>query len=126
MRVKMYPHPARFADEVSGIHTVVKAYFKHLPKHGIELVDYGDDNYDVAAVHAGSGRPVTRTFPFVAILHGLHWTADYIGKAWEWHVNRDVIENVRLASEITVPSAWVAETVQRDLRVNPTIVPHGI
>jgi hypothetical protein len=37
-----------------------------------------------------------------------------------------VIKVLRQALEITVPSNWVAETLRRDMRVNPHILPHGI
>jgi hypothetical protein len=60
------------------------------------------------------------------MLHGIYWTADYNANDWEWHVNGRVIEACRKAKIITVPSEWVAETIRRDMRLNPFVIPHGI
>jgi hypothetical protein len=58
--------------------------------------------------------------------HGLHWTADYSCHKWQYGVNQAVIDAIRKATAVTVPSAWVAETFQRDMRFTPHVVPHGI
>lgn len=119
MKVKMIPHLDDLAGE-SGINRVVEAYFKHLPDFGIELVK--DGSHDLRAVHAGaSGGDCD-----VAHLHGMYFTADYQASDWEWRVNARIVEAIRHAKEITVPSDWVAETFERDIRKSPHIVPHGI
>lgn len=129
MKVLMIPELSRFDNTESGIKRVVEAYHANAAAHGIEYVDCRVEEeslYDVLAIHAGSGDrfPVHR--PIVAILHGLYWSADYNASAAEWATNAHVIETIRRATMITVPSPWVAETIQRDFRVNPVVLPHGI
>ena len=123
IRVKMYPHPLGVRG-ASGIDQVVLAYGKHLPKFGVEIVHPDDDKFDLVAGHAGPGATVEH--PFVCHVHGLHWTADYPCDTWQYAVNKTVIDSVRMANEVTVPSAWVAEAFQRDMRFTPHIIPHGI
>lgn len=101
-----------------GISRVVEAYQKYLPEYGVEFVREGED-YDLKAVHAGV------EVGGVCHLHGVYWTADYEAAEWEWESNRQIVNALRQAKQVTVPSPWVAETLQRDLRLNPTIVPHG-
>lgn len=123
MKVLMIPtYEEITASSESGIKRVCEAYYKYLPKYGVEFVGKNDDSYDVLAVHAG----ITGKDCDVAILHGLYWSADYASEPWELQANKNIVQAVRSARKITVPSAWVAETIQRDLRVNPTVVPHGI
>ena len=120
MRVLMLPHLKHFRSEESGIKRVVEAYFRYLPDYGIDLVDEGMD-YDLLAVHAGTHQGCD-----VAHCHGLYWTADYPATQWEWGVNSGVIDNLRTSKAMTVPSSWVAESVQRDMHRSPLVVPHGI
>lgn len=123
MKIKMFPHP----DDVkgtSGIDQVVLAYAKHLPALGIEIVHSEEPTFDLVAGHAGTGA--TLDHPFVVHCHGLHWTGDYACEQWQYYVNAQVINSIRMASEVTVPSAWVAESFQRDLRYTPWVIPHGI
>jgi len=117
----MYPHPNEVGHEESGIKRVVEAYAKWLPKFGVTLVDPGQP-YDLSAVHAGSAKgPIG-----VAHTHGLYWTADYVGANWEWAGNYQVVDNVRRAQVVTVPSEWVAETFRRDMHLDPVVLGHGI
>lgn len=120
MRVLMSPHLSHFRTEESGIKRVVEAYFRHLPQFGVELVGL-DDAYDLTAGHAGMSESVD-----VAHCHGLYWSADYNAAQWEWRANADVIKAIRGAREVTVPSHWVAETFQRDMRFTPHVIGHGI
>lgn len=120
--MKMLPHLKHFRTEESGIKRVVLAYHQHLPKFDIELVDPEDHNFDVSVAHAGMAGGE----PQVSMLHGLYWTADYHADAWEWRANASVIESIRSAKQVTVPSEWVAETLRRDMHLDPHVVPHGI
>jgi glycosyltransferase involved in cell wall biosynthesis len=97
-----------------------------LPRYGIELVGPEDHLFDLVAGHVGEG--FTTGVPFVCHTHGLYFTADYPDDTsnWQYKVNAKVIESIRHASQVTVPSAWVAETFQRDMRFTPHVVPHGI
>lgn len=116
----MIPHEQHLGRQESGIIRVVRAYFKHLPAFGVELVNPGEP-YDLKAVHAGTAPDAS-----VCHGHGLYWSADYSAAAWEWKANQSVIQAMRAAREVTVPSRWVAETFQRDMRFTPHVVPHGI
>jgi glycosyltransferase involved in cell wall biosynthesis len=121
VRVLMVPHFEQVRREENGIRRVIEAYFKHLPKHGIEFVAPKATSYDLKVAHAGSATDAQ-----VAHNHGVYWTAEYESSAWEYEVNARVIESVRQASQITVPSQWVAEAFRRDMRLSPHVVPHGI
>lgn len=122
MRVGMFPHLKGLGKHESGIRRVVEAYVRHMPKFGVEIVDPKDPPYDLRAAHAG----MTGVELDVCHCHGLYWTADYHAPLWEWRANHNVIEAIRHAKEVTVPSRWVAETFERDMHFSPTIVPHGI
>jgi len=122
MRVLMLPTLESQKNSLnSGVNQVLLHYHKYAKKYGIEFVGQ-DQGYDITAVHAGAS-PVRAD---VAILHGLYWTADYPASRNEFRTNARIVESIRTAKEITVPSAWVAESIQRDVRVSPHIVPHGI
>lgn len=118
----MLPHPKDGLGNESGIRRVVEAYHEHLPKFGVELVKPNATTYDIKAVHAG----MTGADNDVCHTHGLYWTADYKAADWEYRVNARVIEAIRHARTVTVPSEWVAETFRRDMRLAPAVVPHGI
>lgn len=122
IKVLMTPHISEIGDAVSGIHTVIRKYWLHLPEFGIELVDPGVTSYDVTAAHAG----ITAGDTMVAHCHGLYWCSDVPCAEWEWYVNSRVIEAIRNAKEITVPSAWVNETLARDIRKPAHVIPHGV
>lgn len=122
IKVLMLPHLSHFRSEESGIKTVVTKYFEHLPKFDIELVDPGATTFDVKAAHAGmTGADAT-----VSHCHGLYWTGDYDAAAWEWKSNQAVIDSLRGAKEVTVPSEWVAEALRRDMHLNPHVINHGV
>jgi glycosyltransferase involved in cell wall biosynthesis len=118
----MLPHPSRVGDATDGISQVVLAYARHLPAFGVELVAPEATDYDLRAVHAG----MTGGDCEVCHCHGLYWSADYDAPDWEYRTNALVIEAVRHARQVTVPSAWVAEAFQRDMHLSPHVVPHGI
>lgn len=121
MKLVMIPQPQHLSGD-DGIRRVVEAYWRYLPQFGVELLHHEARDYDVKAVHAGmSAGDCT-----VAHLHGMYWTADYPATAWEFKANRNIVEAIRKAKEVTVPSAWVTETFQRDMRFTPHIIPHGI
>jgi len=122
VKVLMIPHASRLGAATSGIARVVEGYFKYLPQFGVELVPQDATSYDLDAVHAGmTGRHCT-----VCHSHGWYWTADYEASEWEWKTNVKVTEAARHAKVITVPSEWVAESVRRDMHIDPWVIPHGI
>jgi len=120
LKVLMVPQLKAFRSDESGIKRVVEAYHAYAKETDIEYVSDGSP-YDLVVAHAGSKEGAD-----VAINHGLYWTADYNADGWEWEMNAQVIKTLRMAKEITVPSSWVAETLKRDLRVNPHVIGHGI
>lgn len=121
MRVQMVPGLRFFRTHESGIKRVAEAYHKYLPEFGIEIVPEDVGDYDIKAVHAGMAPDCD-----VAHLHGMYWTADYEAARWEWKANAHVIGNLRMAKEVTVPSEWVAKTIQREMRFKPHVIGHGL
>lgn len=126
IKVMMVPHPTDVETSVSGIDTVIKKWKEHFPDFGIQIVGPKEDSFDVLAIHAGMTDRIPSGVPLVAHLHGLYWSGDYKAAEWEWAANANVIECARRAHAVTVPSSWVAETVRRDMRLDPFIIPHGI
>lgn len=124
IKIQMHPHPELFENSKheSGIRRVVEQYAKYFPKYDIELISPRSEDYDLRVVHAGSAEGRVD----VSINHGIYWSEDYHASSWEHNANSHIVEAVRKAKQITVPSAWVAETFQRDMRLNPTVVHHGI
>jgi len=109
------------SGEPNGISRVIENYYKYAPTVGIKFVgDY--DEYDLVASHAG----ITGSECDVSILHGLYFTGDYKASNHEYIINNRIVDSVRSAKAITVPSSWVAEIIQRDMHINPFVVPHGI
>ena len=121
MRVRMYPHLSELSGMSSGIAQVVKYYFRHLPEFGVELVDPLAESYDLDVGHAAAypGAMVHHS-------HGLLWTGDKKYGDSSYYTNADLVMAIRHAKEVTVPSAWVAETFQRDMRFTPHVVWHGV
>jgi hypothetical protein len=120
VKVCMIPSVQQMGAEESGIKRVVEAYTRYLGGMGVEFVSE-HDSYDVKSVHAG-----TVVDADVAHCHGLYWTADYPAALWEWKANAMVAMAMRNAKVITVPSPWVAETFQRNMRMTPEVVGHGV
>lgn len=125
MKVLMSPHIYQLKEQsTDGISQVVRAYFKYLPEMGVDLVLPDTGDFDLLAVHAGLAREEVRVD--VSHLHGLYWTADYPAASWEFKANQRIIDHLRPSLAVTVPSAWVAEAFQRDMHIDPHVVPHGI
>jgi len=125
IKVVMLPHISHYHNDrsQSGIRRVVEAYFRYLVEFGVELVHPDSRDHDLIVVHAGtSAGPCD-----VAMTHGLYWTEDYPdSNNWQWKVNGRVIDSIRKAKEVTVPSPWVGESFARDMRFWPHVIPHGI
>ena len=122
IRVRMYPSLAEL-EGIGGINTVVTELYKYLPKVGIDLVD-DEDSADVVAVHAGAKIGI-RGKPVAALCHGLYWATELMTTE-EFYGNSRVIESLRESMVASVPSEWVAQVLQRDMHMQPYIVPHGI
>lgn len=126
MKVKMIPDISDFESYESGIKRVCQAYNRYGFEHGIEYVRKESTKWDLTAVHAGMMSNFDNAHPLVSHTHGLYWTADYDADKWEFKANANVIASVQHADVVTVPSSWVAETFQRDMHIDPVVVPHGI
>lgn len=130
MRVLMTPNLGRFEDtDESGIKRVVAAYEKYAKQFDIDYVkcDLKEvDKYDLYAVHAGTSNAYPPDRPIISHLHGLYWSADYVPEKWELAANKHVIDSIIVSNAITVPSEWVAETIRREVRIDPWIIHHGV
>jgi glycosyltransferase involved in cell wall biosynthesis len=122
MKVYLSPNPP-VDRPAGGIDRVLEAQARWLPEYGWQVVD-NEAEADVVAVHAGS--QVKTQKPLIVHNHGLYWTGDFGWDDLYWQYNADVIENLRRADIVTVPSAWVAVPLQRDMKRRPVIIPHGI
>lgn len=122
MRVLMIPGEGQEGDRTTGISQVVYKYIEYLKKYyDVEFVNIKDE-YDLIVGHAG----ITGKSCDVSILHGIYWTGDYEASKGEYAINAKIADSVRAAKEITVPSEWVKKTIERDLRISPTVIHHGI
>lgn len=117
------PTEAR-ADLTNAIHRCVVMLEKYLPEYGFSLTE--DPNQaELVVGHAGQTGGVGHVQ--VAHCHGLYGTADderTVG--WHYAANSAVIQNLRAAKQITVPSEWVAQILRRDMHVSPHVVGWGI
>lgn len=121
IRVLMFPSPLFLDDRVSGIHTVIRAYERVFPEYGMEFV-HPDAECDVVITHAG----MASAYSDISMLHGIYFTAEYMASKNEWRANAHVVRSARRARFVTVPSEWVAQTIRREFRREPVIVPHGV
>ena len=118
----MLPHITQFGQGEGGVRRVVEAYNKYMPVFGVEFVTPDTFSYDLLSVHAGVALGAD-----VAHNHGLYWTEDIPTLSdYEWQANVAVINSLREAKQITVPSQWVAESIRRDMRIDPHVIGHGV
>lgn len=125
MKVRMTPSIQDFSGYESGIKRVCAAYQRYGSQFGIEYVKK-ESKWDLLAVHAGMASKLDADVPLVSHCHGLYFTSDYPAEKWEFKANANVISSIQHAEVITSPSEWVAETLRRDIHVDPIVVPHGI
>lgn len=126
MKVYISPQPSTYTEDgrgSGGIWRVINAQARWLPEHGVELVD-NEADADIVNIHAGSLIDTAK--PICTTNHGLYWTGDFDWERHFWQYNGAVIEALRRATVITVPSEWVAHPIKRDLRKIPRVIQHGI
>jgi glycosyltransferase involved in cell wall biosynthesis len=127
MNLFINPHPDTYSEDGAGsggIWRVINAQAHWLPEYGIDIVD-SEEDADVVCVHAGA--LVQTNKPIVVTQHGLYWTGDDINwprQQWQWNI--PVIEALREAHKIITPSEWVAQSIRRDMKKSPVVIPHGI
>lgn len=124
MKICLQPYPEKVRPN-NGIGRVVYAQHEHLPAFGFEFVS------DPAQADLCVGHTQQFDMPRMDVLHvhGLYWIGDLdSGTYTTWHVdaNDKIVEAVRKARSITVPSQWVAMPFKRDMRISPTVIGHGI
>jgi len=126
MKLFMSPHPREYREDghgSGGIWRVINAQARWLPQYGIEIAD-SEEEADVVMVHAG--MLVRTSKPYVVTHHGAYWSGDFEWTDSYWQFNGAVIEALRRAHTIIVPSEWIAQPIRRDMRKNPVVIPHGI
>lgn len=126
MNLYINPHPGEYAEDgqgSGGIWRVINAQARWLPEYGIEIVD-SEKDADAVCIHGGT--LVQTDKPIVTVNHGLYWTGDMDWPREYWQHNVAVIEALREAHRIVVPSEWVAQPIRRDMRKSPAVILHGI
>jgi glycosyltransferase involved in cell wall biosynthesis len=122
MKVFISPSFDRPDEADGGIRRVIEAQKLYLPKVGIEVVS-SEEQADIIAIHAGSRVDTMK--PVVAHCHGLYWN-EYEWAAWALKLNTEVIRVMRIASQITAPSEWVANSIRRAMWSPVTVLNHGV
>jgi hypothetical protein len=125
-RMKLFLTPnASQVDINNGVGQVIGGNVPYLPEFGIEFVDHPDDA-DIRAAHIfGDMLPELD----VLMLHGLLWSGDKTGGPYNQShhaANRRIVEGIRKARAITIPSEWAAMPFKRDMRLSPTVIPNGV
>lgn len=103
--------------ENNGVGQVLKYHKKYLRKLGVKIVQdaiTADVTIDHLGCMPGAG---------IHYSHGLWFGKVDNGKAQQ---NAQIIETIRNARAVIVPSEYVAETFRRDFRINPYIVGHAV
>lgn len=126
MKVLMVPHLEQLGKGESGIHTVIRAYFRYAGRYNIEFMPPNSHDFDLLVVHAGMAGKYPANVPLLSMLHGMYFTGDYFMGSWAYHANRQIVDTIRHSSLVSVPSYWVGETLRRSGRIIPAVVPHGI
>lgn len=116
----MLPTPSQAKNDTSNsINQIVLRLEKYLKRYNWQITENLEEA-DIVAVHAGQS---TIDMPCdVAHCHGLYPTGLFPNTSWHYHANANVIRTLKEAKRITVPSAWVAEIIKRDMNIEPEIV----
>lgn len=114
-------------DSSAGIPQVILNLAKHLPEFGWQLTD---DPRQAALIWSNAGSMPQRItgLPLVAGIHGLYPTglAGYPTQNWHLEINRRVIDDLRHADNVHVPSEWVADILRRDMHLAPDVIQWGV
>lgn len=123
--IKLYISPNYTGQDQGdgGIRRVIEAMYKYLPEFGIECVD-NPNEADI--INAHGAMPVDKfDKPIISTNHGLYWKG-YDWGAWAHKANQLVIESMKRASAVTVPSHWVRNAITRGMLIDPKVIHHGI
>lgn len=121
-RVYMLP---KFGPEAGqgGIKRVCEKMEQLLPDYGIEFVD-DINKADLISLH-GTETVQNPKVPTVLNCHGLYW-AGYPWASWAIKANLLLVNSMKRAKVVTVPSEFVANSVRRGMLLEPEICPHGV
>lgn len=119
-KIYMLPTPTQARQDTSNaIHQIVLKLEQYLPQHGWEITEDRNEA-DLVAGHAG--QTDGRTPVDVAHCHGLYPTQAHPEHLWHWAANAHVLDNIRTAYQVTVPSNWVADILRRDMHIDPAVI----
>lgn len=124
MKVYLLPEFEKEDNGDGGIRRIVEAQKRLLPAFGVEFVDKVT-KADLIAAHAGSQESIPTNIPFISHCHGLYWS-EYVWEEWANFLNKKVIESIRIADAVTVPSKWVGTAISRGTWIKPTVIYHGV
>jgi len=101
----------------NGVGQVLLNYKRHFPEVGVELVKEGS-SYDISVSHLG--------YDVNADVHHNHglWIGPLNSNKQDQ--NQLIVESVRRARRVVVPSNYVAQYFRRDMRIDPAVVGHGV
>ena len=113
----MLPHHKEIGKG-NGVGQVLFNYHKWFPKVGVEIITDKFADFDLSCSHLGYYNTADIHFS-----HGL-----YFGEIDDRFAecNQNIINAIRNAKSIVVPSEYVAQTFRRELKVNPHVVPHAV
>lgn len=123
LNVYCNPTPKAAAlDLTNSINQIVYRLSALLPPLGVNFVNEHTDA-GLFACHAGIGDGHRAD---IAHISGLYPTYHFPDHDWHWAANEHVIENVRRAKVVTVPSQWVSDIFARDMHLETELIPWGI
>lgn len=102
----------------NGVGQVLANHQRYFREVDIEVVDEDALSYDLSASHLG--------FNINADVHHNHGL--WLGGLGDDRAkqNRDIVESVRRAKQVIVPSDYVARYFRRDMRLDPNVIGHGV
>ena len=115
---------AKAMGDTNGVGRVLKALERYLPEFGIQLVSSpAQAQIKTAHIFGDVLEEVD-----VLSLHGLIFTGDRVGEYDQSHhnINRRIVNGLRKARYITIPSEWAAMPFKRDMRLSPVVIPNGV
>ena len=124
MSLHVYMLP-RFGPEAGqgGIKRVCEKMEQLLPAYGIEFVD-DISKADLVSLH-GTETVRDSDLPTTLACHGLYWSG-WEWAAWAHKANATLVHSMKHARAVTVPSQFVANSLQRGMLLDPYIIPHGV
>lgn len=127
IRVCLYPRAEGEDPGQGGVRRVIEAQQRYLPEFGVELVD-DPALADVLASHISFPPEWVKLYPdkaFVLHCHGLYW-AEYEWPGWALTANSEVMEGIRVADAVTVPSLWIRDVIAKHTCREARIIAHGV